>query len=66
MMSEDQDKKARAYTQGNEDARDGFPPNRFLSSNADYMEGYNEFKSFMSAYVSTHEDRKRKAGRYRQ
>jgi hypothetical protein len=42
-MSEKEETKAeKAYSQGSKDAIEGFPPNRFLRDNIDYMEGYRE------------------------
>jgi len=37
------------YTQGNEDARDGFPLNRFMRSDPDYKEGYGDMQILISA-----------------
>jgi hypothetical protein len=43
--------KARKYAQGNEDARDGYPMNRFMKDDPDYKSGYEEFRSFMSEVI---------------
>jgi hypothetical protein len=36
---------AKKYEQGFDDAREGFPPNRFMRSDADYMRGYKAAES---------------------
>jgi hypothetical protein len=33
--------ESKKYKQGIEDAEDGFPPNRFMRNDVEYMNGYN-------------------------
>lgn len=33
--------ESKKYLQGVEDAQDGFPPNRFMRNDSEYMRGYN-------------------------
>jgi hypothetical protein len=40
---------SKKYRQGVEDAQDGFPPNRFLRSDPEYMAGYNAAPAAPSA-----------------
>jgi hypothetical protein len=54
----DREKSKELYTQGNYDARDGFPMNRFLANDPDYKEGYEDFKRFMEQYTRIKRDSK--------
>ena len=47
-MSEKTEIQKKKYTQGNFDARDGFPMNRFLRTDPDYVEGYRDMEALIS------------------
>lgn len=43
-MSTEVWKDAEHYRQGKNDAIEGYPPNRFMRGDTEYMRGYNEYR----------------------
>ena len=52
-MERTSDKKAEVYTLGNQDAFSGFPMNRFMKDDPDYLEGWNEAKALMKQTIES-------------
>lgn len=40
--------KSMKWVQGEDDAMEGWPPNRFMRNDKDYMDGYNSVKESLN------------------
>jgi hypothetical protein len=52
-MERSEEKRAEIETLGGQDAMQGFPKNRFLANDPDYLTGWDDAQAFMKSVIAS-------------